>query len=90
MEIDANMKSGAVNGLPAAKRSAGGTPPTGTETGSFASSSALEGALNSTPDVRADAVARGRALVSKDGYPPEETIKKMSDFLASRLQDGPE
>ena len=88
MEIDANMKSGAASGLPAAARSATGTQSPVTESDSFASSSALEAALKNTPDVRPEAVANGRALVKKDGYPPEETLKKLSDFLATRLQSG--
>ena len=89
MEIDANMNSGAVNGLVPAARPAIGAGPA-TETDSFTSSTALDTALKNTSDVRAEAVARGRALVNNDGYPSDEQLKTLSGFLARRLQSSGE
>jgi hypothetical protein len=87
MEIDANMKWGAVNGLPPATPSAtGATPAPSVEGDSFASSAALEAALKSAPDIRPEAVAGGRDLVSNANYPSDDTIKQLSDFLATQLQ----
>lgn len=86
MKIDANIKWGNVNGVSTTNRSAA-NPQTPVDSGDpFASSAALENSLKSSPDVRADAVARGKALVAKDGYPPDTTVKKLSDFLANKLQ----
>ncbi len=87
MEIDANMNLGAVNGLPPATRSATGAKPVA-ESDSFTGSTALETALKTTPDTRAEAVARGRALVSDSNYPSPNDIKKLSGFLASQLQSS--
>jgi hypothetical protein len=86
MEIDANMKWDAVNGLPPATPSATGAKPPAAQGDSFASSTALEAALKNAPDIRPDAVAEGRDLAGSDGYPSADTVKKLSDFLATQLQ----
>jgi hypothetical protein len=87
MEIDANMKWGSVNGLPANNRpAAAGSQAPGSPLESFANSSALEGALNNTPDVRPEAVANGQALANDPGYPSGDTLKQLSGFLANHLQ----
>jgi hypothetical protein len=94
MEIDANMNRGAVNGLPPATRAATDTQPIAqidsAEIDSFASSNALEGALKNTPDIRAEAVAGGRDLVNSSDYPSDDTVKKLSDFLAGQFQANPD
>ena len=88
MEIDANMNWGSVGVVTPSKRSSAAPSAQGaTETDSFSSSSALNG-LQSAPDVRSEAVARGRALVAQDGYPPADTVKKLSGFLADKLSNG--
>jgi len=87
MEIDANLNWGPVNNLSPVKRASTEAPPA-VESDSFASTNALGEALNNTPDVRAAAVATGKALVSSGNYPSSETVKKLSNFLASRLQAG--
>jgi hypothetical protein len=86
MEIDSNMKWGAVSGLPPATNSGAAAPQPPASADPFAKTDALEGALKNTPDVRDDAVANGRALVSDSGYPSDETVKKLSDFLADQFQ----
>lgn len=88
MEIDANIKWPAVsNSLPATKPTAAGPEPDAASD-SFASSSALEAALQNTPDLRPEAVSNGLTLAADSGYPSGETIKQLSDFLAARLQNG--
>jgi hypothetical protein len=87
MEIDANLNTGPVNGLTPTPRPSIGPGPAA-ETDSFTSSAALQNVLKNTTDVRADAVARGRALVSNDGYPSDEQLKTLSGFLADRLQSS--
>jgi hypothetical protein len=81
------MNSGPVQGLPQATPSATGTKPV-VENDSFTSSKALETALKTTPDTRAEAMERGRALLSDSNYPSADTVKKLSEFLASRLQSA--
>jgi len=90
MEIDANIKWGAVNGLPAATTSATGAKPPAEAADSFASSSALETALKNTPDIRPEAVTEGRALAANANYPSADTVKQLSDFLAGQLDSSPE
>jgi len=89
MEIDPNMKWAAVNSLPPAKPTASGVQPDAASN-SFAASSALEAALKNSPDLRPEAVSNGLTLAGDSGYPSGETIKQLSDFLATRLQGGPE
>ncbi len=50
----------------------------------------LEQALENLPDVRAEAVQRGKALVNDANYPPPETIRKISHLLALKLQEPEE
>jgi hypothetical protein len=88
MEIDANMKWGAVNGLPQATSAANGAKQPVAQGDSFASSTALEDALRNAPDIRPDAVAEGRALVSNPNYPSANTVKQLSEFLAGQLQSN--
>jgi hypothetical protein len=87
MEINASMNVGSVNNPILTGRSLA-TPPQAAATDSFTSSSALQEASQNTPDTRAEAVARGQALVSDSGYPSGDTIRVLSNFLASRLQGG--
>jgi hypothetical protein len=49
---------------------------------SFSNTEALNQALAATPDVRSEAVERGRSLVSDRHYPPDEMIRKLATFLA--------
>jgi hypothetical protein len=91
MEIDAKMNLGGVsNPTPAKRTSPAATPAQDTDGDSFASSDSLIAALKNAPDVRADAVARGRAAVATDGYPPPDVVKKLSNFLANKLQSNNE
>jgi len=53
----------------------------------FEGSSALNNALEQTPDVRADVVARARALVGTTSYPSVETINKVAVLLAAKLDE---
>jgi hypothetical protein len=87
MEIDANMNLGSVNGPSSAKRVASVIVPT-PQDASFASSTALESALKSLPDVRPEAVANAKALIADPSYPSAGTINRMAGFLAGQLQSG--
>jgi hypothetical protein len=89
MEIDANLNTGPLNGLvPSARPLAPGAQSiAGTD--SFANSTAgLEDALQNTPEIRPEAVARGMQLASQDGYPSDDEIKSLSNFLANKLQSN--
>ena len=44
-------------------------------------------ALADAPDVRAEKVARGKALVADPNYPSKEQIKKMAGILAGHLSN---
>jgi len=43
-------------------------------------------ALTETPDVRAEKVALGKALVADPNYPSREQIKKIANLLAANWQ----
>ena len=44
--------------------------------------------LSEVPDVRAEAVARGRALVADPNYPSKEHMRRVAHLLAGKLRDG--
>jgi len=52
----------------------------------FSGSAALNHLLDEIPDVRPDAVARGRELIAQPNYPPSETIKKLAALFAFNLE----
>ncbi len=54
---------------------------------SFAESEALDVALAQAPDVRADQVERGKALLSTESYPPPEIQQKIARLLAVALDE---
>lgn len=86
MEINTNMNVGAVNGAIPANRSQAASRPAATDP--FASSNALEGALQSVPDSRPDAVERAKQLISDPDYPSADTVKQLSNFLADKLSSS--
>lgn len=53
---------------------------------SFTQTDSLNEALKSTPEVRPEAVARGKELVSNSLYPPMETIRQISSLMAINLE----
>lgn len=56
--------------------------PAATDAGEFASTEALQRALNSTPEIRPEAVARGQALVGSSEYPPAATLTALARLFA--------
>ena len=54
----------------------------------LAGSKELDHALEQTPDVRADKVARARSLVQDPTYPSADVIRAVSDQLAQHLEPG--
>jgi hypothetical protein len=54
----------------------------------FSDSSRLEQQLQNLPDVRPEAVQRGRELVADKQYPPQEGIRKISQLLAMNFADS--
>jgi hypothetical protein len=84
MKINGDMNTGGLNGINSGKQPS--TPvKTAASEPAFSASAALEGALSQVPDVRAEAVARAVALINDRNYPPADTIKQLSDFLAAKL-----
>lgn len=49
----------------------------------FSRSRSLEMTLAETPDVRAEAVARGRALIADPNYPSKAQVKKLAHALVA-------
>ncbi len=52
---------------------------------SFHQCASLDSALASTPDCRADVVAKAEKLISSPNYPPPEVIKRIANLLAASL-----
>lgn len=49
---------------------------------SFEASEQLNQTVTSTPDVRAEMVARGKALIANPNYPSKEQVKAIAGMLA--------
>ena len=60
--------------------------PAGGETEAFKGVASLENALQETPDVRPDKVARGRQLIADPHYPPPEIMQRVAQVLAPNIQ----
>jgi hypothetical protein len=90
MEINTNLPAAGVTNLTPAKQRSPAAAPTADSGASFASTNALNVALKQVPDVRSDAVDRARDLINDPNYPSADTIKKLSSFLAGKLQSNPD
>jgi len=73
---------------PAESRTARRAAAAPTDAGEFASTEALQRALESTPDVRPEAVARGKALAESDQYPPAATLTALARLFAVEFGDA--
>lgn len=61
----------------------------GVDTAQFDRATALNRALEDTPDLRPAEVERARGLIGDVSYPPPETIKRIASLLALNTQDEP-
>jgi hypothetical protein len=52
----------------------------------LAKADALDAALKATPDVRAEQVARAKALVRDPGYPSDKVVHRVAELLAKRIR----
>lgn len=58
------------------------------DTSSFSQVEALDQALQATPAVRPEVVARARDLISNVKYPPSAAIEGIAALLALKLDNG--
>jgi hypothetical protein len=86
MEINPNLNLGAISSLASTRNMATPAGQSG-DSDTFISTN-LEGALQNTPDIRPEALAHGLSLAGSSDYPSGDTIKSLSNFLASRLSAG--
>ncbi len=61
------------------------TATAATDGGEFAGTEALRRALEATPDIRPEAVERGRALVGSNDFPPEQTMRRLARLLTQEF-----
>src|ERR1041384_3779600 len=73
---------------PVSSSAAGSKPSVSNEGEQLSSSStqALREALQNTPEIRADVVARGKALASDVNYPPRQIIEKLSELMVNERE----
>ena len=66
------------------------TPPRKTPNGpnivDLAKSDALDAALKATPAVRAEQVARAKALIRDPGYPSDQVVDQVANVLAKHIR----
>ena len=93
MQINTNYHFSPVGGASGVKSAAAAAKPApapnpaAEDVASFPNVKALNEALAQAPAVRADQVARAKALVKQSDYPPAEMVKKMAELLAGHLSD---
>ncbi len=78
------------NAKPASASKQEASTPAGGERLSSSSTDALREALNNTPEVRADVVARGKALAVDPTYPPREIIERLSELMLQSREPAAE
>jgi hypothetical protein len=52
----------------------------------LAKTDALNAALKATPEVRAEQVARAKALIQDPGYPSNKVVDQVAEVLARRVR----
>ncbi len=87
MEVKANKN---VDAAPAVNINRTRPRPAAVEsdTASFNRAAALDQAMQATPAVRPEAVARAKELLSNVKYPPATTIEGIAALLALKLDTG--
>lgn len=66
------------------------SPQSESDTTSFQHAEALDQSMQATPEVRPEAVARAKALISEVRYPGDETIRGIASLLALKLDTAAE
>jgi hypothetical protein len=89
MEVKANINIDATPrvGVNPARRQ---TVPASADTVSFQRVEALDQALQATPTVRTEEIARARELIGDVKYPPADTINSIAALLALKMGVTPE
>jgi hypothetical protein len=84
MRIDTNSELSRVSNIQAP------TPPRKTATKpkmvDLARTEALNASFKETPEVRADQVARAKALIRDPGYPSAKVVEQVAEVLARRIR----
>jgi hypothetical protein len=52
----------------------------------LAKADALDAALQATPEVRAEQVARAKALIQDPTYPSDKVVDQVAEVLAKRIR----
>ncbi len=89
MKVNQNHNLPSAAPLPqrkAADPNADSAPPAATT--DFAAAAQLAGKLAATPEVRADQVARAKALIADPNYPNPATINKVARQLAENISSS--
>ena len=77
------------SGSPSAANVQAPTPPRKTPTEpkhvDLAKTDALDAALKATPDVRAEQVAKAKALLKDPGYPSAKVVDQVAEVLAKHI-----
>lgn len=86
MNIEFNPSS--PTGLGASQSAARRTPSVNeSEPAAFEQTRALEQKLSEVPTSRPEAVAKARALIADDQYPPQLTMSRIASLLAIHLKE---
>jgi hypothetical protein len=82
MRIEPNSEPMGMRGIQS--RTPAAQPPVAQDKLDLGAAAKLNRALEQTPDVRADKVARAKALVADQSYPPKAVLGQVAEALASQ------
>lgn len=87
MQVNPNLSTGPV-GRAAEKPVVQARPAAHADSSSFQGSQSVNSALQQTPAVRSEAVARAQALIQDPDYPPTATIDAIGKLVAAVYNTG--
>lgn len=84
MKVNPNRENQSVAATNATRKAA--KPPVAPATSDFTESAQLTQKLANAPEVRAEEVARAKALIADPNYPDNTTIQKVAQTLADKIK----
>ena len=90
MEVNPNISAGGVQNQKITTKPAitPASKPAPSDSTSFRQSDAVEEAIETTPDVRSEAVEKARMLLNDTNYPTRSVITSISQLIAQKLSQG--
>ena len=87
MRVHPNSESAGLNGIPKTERTAARATRPQQDELVLTTADKLNQTLKQTPSVRAEKVARAKALIADSSYPPKAVIDQVAAVLAPHIRE---